>query len=313
MDLNLLICRRSHFYGYDICRSFSAHFSSVAFKLFHISANYRTLFVESADPDDASLRKQMTQLHLISLRVLQEIIRYTPSILVTDVPIGLTILKKLFMDFDDPNRNIQAKLLEILLLIFRRENGLHSLAKWSTTGSQEGLVRQKSVSRNRVYIKETIEDTLGPISLLLQIVLDALSSPNCRPALNLWTSFFIECLSYFTDSLFPILLPTVDCICREVRASLEDVERAFSCHLPEGADSLSHIAALMNLLESLLFQAYDIWRADEVKFRGSKSGYDGAGFLSDIMSGVRSTEGLQGRSAAANVRFEASYTNARIG
>jgi len=45
----------------------------------------------------------------------------------------------------------------------------------------------------------------------------------------------------------------------------------------------------------------------------SKGGYDGAGFLNNVMSGVWGGEGIYGRSGVANVRVSSDKVNFRIG
>ena len=107
-------------------------------------------------------------------------------------------------------------------------------------------------------------------------------------------------------------MPTVDCICREISAAAEGLKRSFAADVADEPNSLDQIVTLMSLLESLLFQAYDLWRADEIKLRSSKGGYDGAGYLHDVMSGVRNTDGMQGKSGAANVYFNLTAADLRI-
>jgi len=258
---------------------------------------------------------QMTQLrylHLVSLRVLKEVISFTPSILTSDIPIGLTLLKKLYMTIDESTQHLQPPLMDVLLLIFRRDGGLKSLAPpFTAAATPQGLSRQRTTTGKKSHIRENVEDALGPTSLLLHTVLDALSFPACRPLISTWSRFFLDCLPYFSDFVFPILIPTVECVGRETTKTLKALQQLFRTGEEEGENLLEQSVALLNLLEGVLFRAHDILRIEEGKLGGPKGGYDGAGFLTNVMSGVWG-EGPQGRFGVANVISENDVPDNRI-
>jgi hypothetical protein len=207
------------------------------------------------------------------------------------------------MTIDDPTQHLQSPLMDVLLLIFKQDGGLKSLASPSTTLTiAKGLSRQRSVTGKKSHIKENVEDVLGPTSLLIHTILDALSFPGCRPLLNTWSMFFLECLPYFSDSVFPILIPTVECVGRETAKTLQALQRLFRSRSgeSEGENLLEQSITLLNLLEGVLFRAHEILRAEEVKLGGLKGGYDSPGFLNNVMSGVWGGEGPHGRSAVTN-------------
>jgi hypothetical protein len=192
--------------------------------------------------------------------------------------------------------------MDVLLLVFKRDGGLKSLASPTPdSGPKHGLSRQRSITGKRSHLKENVEDALGPISLLLHTILDAFSVPGCRPLVDAWSRFFLECLPYFSDSVFPILIPTVDCLGREIGNALLNLREQFRSGEGNGENLLEQSVTLLTLLEGVLFRAHGTLRAEEVKLSGSKGGYDGAGFLNNVMSGVWGGEGGQGRSAVANV------------
>ena len=259
----------------------------------------RALFVELSSPADTTQITQLRHLQLLALRVLQEVMSFTPSLLTSDIPIGLTLLKKLYMTIDDTTPHLQPPLMDALLLIFRRDGGLKSLSP--NTATPQGLSRQRSIKGKKSHIKENVEDALGPTSLLLHTVLDALSFRGCRPLITLWSKFFLECLPYFSYSVFPILIPTVECVGREILNTLVGLEQLFGADGGSGVDLLEQSVTLLTLLEGVLFRAHEILRVEEVKLGGSKGGYDGAGFLNNVMSGVWGGESTLGRSGVANV------------
>src|ERR1700737_1677694 len=262
----------------------------------------RALFVEFSSSADTPQIMELRHLHLVSLRVLKEVISFTPIILASDIPIGQTLLKKLYMTVDASTQHLQPPLMDVLLLIFRCDGGLKSLAPHSTqSGTKHGLSRQRSLTGKKSHIKENVEDALGPISLLLHTVLDAFSGAGCRALVDAWARFFLECLPYFSDSVFPILLPTVECLGREIGNALLGLQELFRSGDRNSENLLEQSVTLLNLLEGVLFRAHGVLRVEEVKLGGSKGGYDGAGFLNNVMSGAWSGEGGQARSGVANV------------
>lgn len=264
-------------------------------------ANYRALFVEFSDEADGSQATQLQYLHLVSLRVLQEVISFTPSILTSDISIGLSLLLRLYMTNDDCEQNLQSLLMDVLLLIFKRDGNMKSLSPLSTVAPSHEVSRQRSITRKKGHIKENVEDALGPVSLLLHTILDALSLPKCRPLLSTWARFFLECLQFFSDSIFQILIPTVESVGREFTKTLSNLQELFISESGGGENLLDQSVTLLNLLEGVLFRAYEILRAEELKLGNSKGNYDGAGFLNNVMLGVWSGDGGQGRSVLVNV------------
>jgi hypothetical protein len=248
----------------------------------------RALFVENAEDFEI---KQLQHLHLVSLRVLQEVISFTPSILTSDIRIGLNLLKKLYMTMDETTQHLQPPLMTVLLLIFKRDAGFKSLVP---SAPVQGVSRQRSLGKK--HIKENVEDALGPTSLLLHTILDALSSEGCRALIDPWSKFFLECLPYFNETVFPILIPTIDCVGKELDKTLIGLQLLFS-HKGNGTNLLEQSVTLLNLLEGVLFRAHEILKSEEIKLGGKI--YESFGLLNNVMSGVWGGE--SGRVGVANV------------
>jgi hypothetical protein len=295
-------CRWTDVDGHDLCGAISSGMSAVCSPPSVLRSS--ALFVEIPVHGNDTLTTQLRKLHLVSLRVLREIISFAPSIVTSNIPIGLTLLKKLYMSIDDSTLHLQTPLMDLLLLIFKRDGSLRSLSQPQTTGTTQGLSRQRSIGGKKTHLKENVEDILGPTSLLLHTILDALSSSRCRSLVSFWSKFFLECLPYFSESIFPILLPTVACVSREICDSLMSLEDMFRPGNSDGENLLDQSITLLTLLEGVLFRAHDVLRADEAKLGNSKGGYDGAGFLNHVMSGVWGGDGFQARSRLANVPLQ---------
>jgi hypothetical protein len=259
------------------------------------------LFIEIESGQDRSLESQLRLLHIIAARVVREVISFTPAILASDIPLGHPLLQKLYMTLDNSSQHLQSQIMDLLLTIFKHDGSLKSLSSSSDRSTPKPrLARQRSITGKR-NIRENVEDVLGSTSLLLHTVLDALSSPNCRPLVSTWAKFFLECLPYFSDAMFPILIPTVECVGREITETILTLEDMFRPDNLGGENVLEQSVTLLTLLEGTLFRAYDVLRSEETKIGGPRGLYDGAGFLNNVMSGIRGGDAVQGRSTLANV------------
>lgn len=245
---------------------------------------------------------QLRLLHIVAIRVLKAVIQFTPAILKSDIRVGYLLLQKLYMTVDDSSQHLQSQIMELLLIIFKTDGNLKSLSPTlqTTPRKQQPLARHRSITGKR-NIRENVEDILGPTSLLLHTILDAFSSPRCRPLVSTWSKFFLECLPLFSDAVFPILIPTVECVGREVVEALLSLEEMFQPGNVDGENVLEQSVTLLTLLEGMLFRAHDTLRGEETKVGGAKGLYDGVGFLNNVMSGIRGSEAVQGRSTLANV------------
>lgn len=269
------------------------------------------LFVEYSSVGDTSQIIHLNHLHRIALRVIKEVLSFSPSVLSSDIPLGSTLLKKLYMTIDDSTQQLQTLLMEIILSIFRLEGGMKSLSSPSL-GTSQRISRQRSITGKKAHLKENLEEALGPTSLLLHMFLDAFSSPGARPIISTWSDFFMECLPYFSSSIFPILIPTVDCIVREIGKALLGLQAIFQYGEGEGDNLLEQCLTLLNLLEGVVIRAHEVLRIEESKFNG-KGAYDGAGFLNNVMSGMWGGDGANVRSGVANVLPLIDRANNRIG
>jgi hypothetical protein len=61
--------------------------------------------------------------------------------------------------------------------------------------------------------------------LLVQTLLDGISKPSNRPALQHWMDFILMTVPQFQKSLAQLVFPLSDCICRQLRLGLIDMRR----------------------------------------------------------------------------------------
>ncbi|KAK7205900.1 Dopey, N-terminal-domain-containing protein [Myxozyma melibiosi] len=145
----------------------------------------------------------------------------------------------------------------------------------------------------------------SPTSSLIQCVIEGLSTDENQPVLDSWVKFLIDCLPFFSDVLFQILIPMVECFCTQIKTDFEDLKVVYSSKSSSGVKigaSEGALFALMHGLEHLMVAAHDKLLDEEQKTINPKTPSE-PGFFGTVISGVFSVESPQARSAAANNRL----------
>ncbi|TFK56468.1 hypothetical protein OE88DRAFT_1715528 [Heliocybe sulcata] len=96
--------------------------------------------------------------------------------------------------------------------------------------------------------------------LLIQTLLDGISTPTNRPVLQHWLDFILTTIPQFERSFKPALSPLNDCVCRQLRRALADVLRiSVSGTSADVASTASDSEVLMflNVLERLVLLSLD--------------------------------------------------------
>jgi hypothetical protein len=114
----------------------------------------------------------------------------------------------------------------------------------------------------------------------------------------------VEVLPLFADTIFQNLLPLVECLCKEIRKTFEQLKSIFS--IKEATREISPestLISLVNGLEQILARAHDRLMIQETKTVANKSPEQPQGFFGNMVSGVFSTEAHQARNPTANSRL----------
>lgn len=142
---------------------------------------------------------------------------------------------------------------------------------------------------------------------LLKCILAGLSSPSSRPILDSWVSFLGECLPLYSDSIFQVLIPLVETLCRQIGDTFNRLQCLFrdSEQTPEqsAVGPEATLISLLNGLEQVLARGHDRLLAEEARAQAVKSPDQPQGFFGNMVSGVFSTDAPQARSPTANDRL----------
>ncbi|KAF5578230.1 dopey [Fusarium pseudoanthophilum] len=146
-----------------------------------------------------------------------------------------------------------------------------------------------------------------PPPQLLQCLQDGLSSPSSRPVLDSWVAFVSECLPLYSDSIFQVLIPLVETLCREIGITFANLRETFSSNaLSPGSEKSSPestLIFLLNGLEQVLARAHQQLLDEEARTQVVKSPDQPQSLFGSMVSNVWQSDTTQSRSATANDRL----------
>ncbi|KAJ4008815.1 hypothetical protein NW752_008770 [Fusarium irregulare] len=146
-----------------------------------------------------------------------------------------------------------------------------------------------------------------PPPQLLQCLQDGLSSPSSRPVLDSWVAFVSECLPLYSDSIFQVVIPLVETLCREIGTTFTNLRETFySNALSLGSDKQSPestLIFLLNGLEQVLARAHQQLLSEEARIQVVKGPDQPQSLFGSMVSNVWQSDSTQSRSATANDRL----------
>jgi hypothetical protein len=145
---------------------------------------------------------------------------------------------------------------------------------------------------------------IHPPPQLVECLKFGFSSPSSRLVLDDWIQFLVEVLPMFSDTIFQNLLPLVECLCKQINLTFEQLKLTFTKTQPVPTVSPeSTLISLMNGLEQILAKAHERLTTQETKVSANKSPEQPQGFFSNVVSGLISSDTNQIRTPTANSRL----------
>ncbi|RGP62868.1 putative regulator of reproduction [Fusarium longipes] len=152
-----------------------------------------------------------------------------------------------------------------------------------------------------------VRPSVAPPPQLLQCLQDGLGSPSSRPVLDSWVAFVAGCLPLYSDSIFQVVIPLVETLCREIGTTFANLRETFySTALSLGHDKQSPestLIFLLNGLEQVLARAHQQLLNEEARAPVVKGPDQPQSLFGSMVSNVWQSDNTQSRSATANDRL----------
>ncbi|KAI9701961.1 MAG: hypothetical protein M1836_001305 [Candelina mexicana] len=248
-------------------------------------------------------------LHRAALCLLKQLLLNPYSAALCDEEMEHPLVECLHSSMHVIDPSIQVLLLDVIYAALKLKvpttpppatNGHRRTASKDTIRSSSYL----PVSIDRSDKEQAPPAITSPPPNLVKCIQDGISSTNSRPALDSWITFLAKCLPLYSETTFQILIPLVECLCKQIRETFAELRATFrdtGSEKPIAPEST--LILLLNGLEQTLARAHERLRSLEVKSMNNKSPEQPQGFFGNMVSGVFSSDEQVSRGANANDRL----------
>ncbi|GKT55231.1 cellular morphogenesis regulator [Colletotrichum tofieldiae] len=257
------------------------------------------------EPADEQIRVRATQLHRYALTVMHQILLNPYAEPLASLHLENVLIERLLQSLSGPDPYVQVLLLDVVFDALK----LRDIIVSDTPASPSSEKRKMSLDPTKSLRVSTQLETkpTAPPSNLLKCLQAGLSSPSSRSVLDSWVSFLTECLPFYSDTIFQVLIPLVETLCRQVSNTFNDLQSIFRDNGSSRKDDWnapeSTLISLLNALEQVLARAHERLLVEEARTQVVKGPDQHPGFFGNMVSGVFNSDAPQTRSATANDRL----------
>ncbi|KAK1600247.1 Dopey, N-terminal-domain-containing protein [Colletotrichum navitas] len=257
------------------------------------------------EPADEHIRVRATQLHRYALTVMHQILLNPYAEPLARLHLENVLIERLLQSLSGPDPYVQVLLLDVVFDALKLRDIVISDVPASPS-SEKRKMSLDPIKSLRVSSQLDRKPTAPPPNLL-KCLQAGLSSPSSRSVLDSWVSFLTECLPFYSDTIFQVLIPLVETLCRQVSNTFNDLQSIFrdtggsrkgDWNAPE-----STLISLLNALEQVLARAHERLLVEEARTQVAKGPDQHPGFFGNMVSGVFNSDAPQTRSATANDRL----------
>ena len=258
-------------------------------------------------PADDQLKIRSTQLVRYALTVLHQILLNPHAEILSKFHLEDILIERLGQSLQGEDPYIQVLLLDVVFASLKLRDTIPAEEPPSPMNEKRAPTVDPNKSLRLSLTSERAPRMPPPPASLLKCLQAGLSSPSSRPVLDSWISFLTECLPFYTDSIFQVLIPLVETLCSQISSSFSSLQKMFKEDLCHSGDKLnapeSTLISLLNGLEHVLARSHDALLVEEARAQVVKSPDQQQSFFGNMVSGVFSSDAPQSRSATANDRL----------
>jgi hypothetical protein len=247
------------------------------------------------------------------LTTLHQILLSPYSLQLAELQLEHVLIDRLAQSLEGPDPFIQVLLLDVVYDSLKIRNASAPVVPpLSPTTEHKKSIPQDTPQSSRLSLATDRSEHLPtsklppPPASLITCLQAAFAAPSSRPVLDSWVTFLTECLPFYSETIFQILIPLVETLCAQVGQTFKSLQVTFKepgLHSGGTTAPESTLISLLNGLEHVLARGHDRLLQDELKAPVIKSPEQGQGFFGNMVSNVFTSETPQTRSATANNRL----------
>ncbi|KAK1240918.1 hypothetical protein MKX07_006351 [Trichoderma sp. CBMAI-0711] len=264
---------------------------------------------DASDSASDDLNTRVSKLHRYALTVLHHFLISHHATPLADLHLDQVLIDRLFKSIASPDPYVQVLLLDVLFDTLKLQDAV-AAAELSIPSTAEKR-RSSADPLHAVRLSMSTGDTRPPPMVmppqLLKCLQAGLSSTNSQFVLDSWVSFLSRCLPFYSQSIFQILIPLVETLCKQIGVTFSHLKSMFQDDAyevkNEAATPESTLIYLLNALEQVLAKAHDQLLAEEAQALALKGPDQPQSLFGSMVSGVFQSDAPQSRSATANDRL----------
>ncbi|KAJ9157302.1 Protein dopey [Pleurostoma richardsiae] len=281
--------------------------SDVTFQRFFLQICMRCI-TSSRHPEDVEVKTRANQLARTALTVLHQILLSPYPEPLASLHLEDILIDRLVQALHGPDPYVQVLLLDVVFASLKLREMIPVELPSSPSREKRAMSIDPSKSvRLSLSGESSTPNHPPPPASLVKCLQAGLASPNSRPVLESWISFLTECLPFYTDSIFQVLIPLVETLCAEISRTFTTLQQTFMDAESNSAEVASApestLISLLNGLEQVLAKSHERLLAEEARAHVVKSPDQQQSFFGNMVSGVFATDAPQSRSATANDRL----------
>jgi hypothetical protein len=274
---------------------------------FFVQVCIRCITGDAVASSSQNAKERVSRLHRFALATLHQFFLSRHATALPASEIEPILLDRLAKSIESSDSYTQVLLVDVVLSTLRlRDSALPPPPPTPLEKRSTGLESVRG-SRPSIAMSDTQAVAQPPPPQLLKCLQAALASPSSRPVLDSWISFLAECLPFYTDSIFQVLIPLVETLCKEIAGTFSSLRDTFYAgSTASGQDSgapESTLIYLLNGLEQVLARSHDQLLAEEARTQLMKGPDQPQSIFGSMVSGVFQSDGRHSRSATANDRL----------
>lgn len=249
----------------------------------------------------------------MALTTLHQVLLSPYSSQLADLQLEHVLIDRLARSLKGPDPFIQVLLLDVVYDSLKIKNASEPVAPpLSPTVEHKRSMAQDTPQSSRLSLNTDRGDHkqpsrhIAPPASLINCLQAAFASSSSRQVLDSWVHFLTECLPFYSETIFQILIPLVETLCTQVGQTFQSLQVTFrepGLHSEGTTAPESTLISLLNGLEHVLARGHDRLLQDEMKLPVIKSPEQSQGFFGNMVSNILTSETPQTRSATANNRL----------
>lgn len=259
--------------------------------------------------EQSQLKSRISQLHRTSLALLHQILLNPYAGPLSELKLEDRLIERLHESLNEPDPYVQVSLLDVVFASLKLRNFAYSLRQTSTRIEKRPSTQDNPTNRREslsIDIVDNVPSTLPPPLSLVKCLQAGFAAPSSQPVLDSWITFLSECLPFYSDTIFQVLIPLVETLCLQLGRTFESLQNIFrnAAAAIEGTPAPeSTLISLFNGLEQVLARGHERLLRDEAKTPAIKSPDHQQSFFGNMVSGVFASDTPQARSLTANNRL----------